>query len=188
MRDQYNRAGQSLFEDLNAWIALVEIFSAILKDPILARVYIVIDALDECIEKDRSKLLEFIMDQSAASTCAKWIISSRDWPQIERDLQGIDQDSRLSLELNTTSISESLFILSRASTPSSANTNEYLPSRICFRNFCFIRASRSASSSATNIFGILFRRLRPWLGGWAILGRKPPWKCYTWLICSRCSR
>ncbi|RYP84320.1 hypothetical protein DL770_005224 [Monosporascus sp. CRB-9-2] len=55
-----------------------------LNDPILGGVILVVDALDEC-EAGRPQLLEFIIRLSASSR-ARWIVSSRNWPDIEEKL------------------------------------------------------------------------------------------------------
>ena len=49
IRQKYDHAGKSLFEDANAWVALSEIFTNILQDPSWNSTYMIIDALDECI-------------------------------------------------------------------------------------------------------------------------------------------
>ena len=48
VRVRYDRTGKALFEDVNAWNALLTIFRDILNDPTLQMTYLVIDALDEC--------------------------------------------------------------------------------------------------------------------------------------------
>jgi hypothetical protein len=48
IRKKHDYAGQALFEDANAWVALSEIFTSILQDPSLNSTYLIIDALDEC--------------------------------------------------------------------------------------------------------------------------------------------
>jgi hypothetical protein len=93
-----------LFEDANAWIALTEIFSDMLQDLQLSTTYLTIDALDECII-DLPKLLNFIAKQSSASSRIKWIVSSRNWPVIEEQLEQADHKIGLSLELNAESVS-----------------------------------------------------------------------------------
>ncbi len=45
VQKKYDQAGKQLFEDVNAWTALTEIFSSILADPNLRNIYLVIDAL-----------------------------------------------------------------------------------------------------------------------------------------------
>jgi hypothetical protein len=62
----------------------------------------VIDALDECVT-DLPRLLEFITTQSSVSSRVKWIVSSRNWTDIEEKLGC--SGYRLSLELNAEAIS-----------------------------------------------------------------------------------
>jgi hypothetical protein len=104
VRKKYDHAGKIMFEDANAWIALAEIFADVLRDPRLATTYLLIDALDECII-DLPKLLDFIAKQSSASSRVKWIVSSRNWPEIEGRLEQGGHKVRLSLELNAASVS-----------------------------------------------------------------------------------
>ncbi|CAN9465448.1 unnamed protein product [Alternaria alternata] len=101
---RYDLAGKHLFEDANAWIALTEIWIDVLRDPGLRMGYFFIDGLDECTF-DRSKLLRFIAMQSSSSSRLKWIVSSRNWPEIERSLEPAADKVLLSLELNARSIS-----------------------------------------------------------------------------------
>jgi hypothetical protein len=104
VQKKHDHAGKALFEDANAWIALCEIFTNILRDPHLNNTYLIIDALDEC-ETDLPKLLDFIVQQSLVSSRVKWIVSSRNWPGIEERLERAGHKVRLCLELNTESIS-----------------------------------------------------------------------------------
>jgi hypothetical protein len=104
VRKKYDQAGKKLFEDANAWFALCEMFINILQDPSLTMTYIVIDALDECVE-DLPKLLRLIVEQSSASRSVKWVLSSRNWSQIEQQLERAEYKTRLSLELNADSVS-----------------------------------------------------------------------------------
>jgi hypothetical protein len=106
----FDRAGKSLFEDANAWVALTKIFMDVLQDPSLSTIYLIIDALDECVI-DRTKLLEFIAKQSSlTSDRVKWIISSRNWPDIEAQLERAGHKVRLSLELNAKSVAAAVNI------------------------------------------------------------------------------
>jgi hypothetical protein len=104
VRKKYDYAGRSLFEDANAWVALTEIFADVLLDPYLRPTYLVIDALDECVTADLPKLLEFVAKQSSASPRVKWIVSSRNWPDIEAQLERTGHKVKLSLELNAQSV------------------------------------------------------------------------------------
>lgn len=109
VRKRYDQAGRSMFEDANAWVALTEMFADVLQDPNLDTTYILVDALDECIA-DLPKLLHFLAQQSCASSRVKWIVSSRNWPEIEAQLGRAEQKIRLSLELNTESVSAAVSV------------------------------------------------------------------------------
>ncbi|CAG8325355.1 unnamed protein product [Penicillium salamii] len=87
-----------LSHDINAWNALFAIFTDILKDPSLQSIFLIIDALDECITGLPS-LLDLITQVSSAYQQIKWIVSSRNWPDIEERLE-ITQTALISLELN----------------------------------------------------------------------------------------
>jgi hypothetical protein len=102
VRQKYDHAGKMLFEDANAWIALSEIFTSILRDPSLNSVYLVLDALDECTE-GLLELLDLIAQTSSESK-VRWLVSSRNWPQIEKRLEQAGK-MKLCLELNAESVS-----------------------------------------------------------------------------------
>ena len=83
--------------DTNSWYML----SQILEDMITQDTYIIIDALDECIES-RQELLRFIILNRDKAT---WVVSSRNWPEIEDVLR---RAPFLSLETNTASVSQAI--------------------------------------------------------------------------------
>ncbi|KAK1974472.1 hypothetical protein LZ30DRAFT_406165 [Colletotrichum cereale] len=101
IKKKYDVAGKALFQDANAWHAMSEIFRNILHDSNLQGVCLLVDALDECLT-GLGQLLDLIAETSQ-STTAKWLVSSRNWPQIEERLRAVAQ--RLSLELNAKSVS-----------------------------------------------------------------------------------
>ncbi|KAI6779881.1 Vegetative incompatibility protein HET-E-1 [Emericellopsis cladophorae] len=103
VRKKYDYAGRDLFSSVNAWQDLSEILRAMLQDPSLVNVVLVVDALDEC-SVDRIRLLDFISTPSPA----KWIVSSRNWLDIEESLGGAEQKVKLHLELNQESISKAV--------------------------------------------------------------------------------
>ncbi|KAK1146821.1 hypothetical protein N8T08_002582 [Aspergillus melleus] len=79
--------GKEVFESPNAFAMLTTMLSEVLRDETLARVFIVVDALDEC-DNGMGDLSEWILLQSADSLSkAKWLISSRHIPQIEELLR-----------------------------------------------------------------------------------------------------
>ncbi|CVK96738.1 related to vegetatible incompatibility protein HET-E-1 [Fusarium mangiferae] len=100
---KYDHAGKQLFEDGNAWQVLSKIFTAMLEDPIVDGVLLIVDALDEC-STDQEKLLDLII----RSNNVKWIVTSRNWPEIEQVLDRSTQKVRLHLELNQDSISRAV--------------------------------------------------------------------------------
>jgi len=109
IRKKYDHAGKALFEDANAWFALSEIFTSILQDSSLKSTYLIIDALDECME-GLPKLLDFIIQKSSVSPHVKWLVSSRNWPTIEEQLNKAGSKVRLCLELNAESVSAAVSI------------------------------------------------------------------------------
>jgi hypothetical protein len=110
VRKKHDHAGKSLFEDANAWIALTEILTEMLQDLSLRPACLIIDALDECVTADLPKLLEFVAKQSLASPRVKWVVSSRNWPDIEARLERAGHQVRLSLELNAKSVAAAVDI------------------------------------------------------------------------------
>ena len=120
---EYNRAGKSLFEDINAWFVLRKMISNVLQDPSIQFSHLIIDALDECMI-DRQRLLEFIVEQSTTSRI-KWILSSRNWPEIEQQLAAAKHGVRLSLELNSHSIAAAVNIFIQQKVEELRRTNGY---------------------------------------------------------------
>ncbi|KAL3599813.1 hypothetical protein FPOAC2_04041 [Fusarium poae] len=103
VREKHDHAGKQLFEDGNAWEALSKILTAMLNDPGVDGAILIVDALDEC-KTNRHQLLDFITKPSRV----KWIVSSRNWPDIEEKLDNLEQKVRLRLELNKDSISKAV--------------------------------------------------------------------------------
>jgi hypothetical protein len=130
VRKKYDQVGKSLFENVNTWAALSEIFTNILQDPNLDIIYLIIDALDECVV-DLPKLLDFIAQQSqqsqqsTVSSRVKWIVSSRNLPEIEERLHIARQKVKLSLELNADSVSTAVRIYIQHKTEQLAELKKY---------------------------------------------------------------
>ena len=125
IQKKYDLAGKTLFEDANAWVSLSDIFTNILQDPSMKSTYLIIDALDECVAADRLKLLDFIVKKSSLSPCVKWIVSSRNWPSIEKKLNTAVQGVWLCLELNENSISAAVTSYIQFKVEQLARANEY---------------------------------------------------------------
>ncbi|KAI5459655.1 hypothetical protein BGZ63DRAFT_446476 [Mariannaea sp. PMI_226] len=104
MRAKYGHSGKQLFEGPEAWVALSEIFTKMLEDPVVTDAYLIIDALDECLV-DLPKLLNLMTKASIAFPRVKWIVSSRNFPAIQLRLSQTAHQIRLDLELNEDLIS-----------------------------------------------------------------------------------
>ncbi|KAH6985563.1 hypothetical protein EDB80DRAFT_231562 [Ilyonectria destructans] len=124
VRKKYDHAGKGLFEDVNAWVALAEIFANILQDPNLKSTFLIIDALDECVA-NLPELLDLIVEKSSESPHVKWIVSSRNWPNIEEQLESAGQKVKLCLQLNGKSISAAVSIYIRHKVDQLARLKRY---------------------------------------------------------------
>ncbi|KAF5521894.1 Vegetative incompatibility protein HET-E-1 [Colletotrichum aenigma] len=109
VRKEYDNKYEATFVGHNAWQDLCRILESMLEDEYLGEVLIIVDALDECKDVgDREKLLKFLCKISSSSR-AKLIVSSRNWPDIEKELgKKEDYAVTLSLELNASSISHAV--------------------------------------------------------------------------------
>lgn len=107
VREEYKRAGKRLFEDANAFYSLSGIFRKMLRDPRLTKAYLIVDALDEC-DYGLEQLLSLITETSLSSTRVKWILSSRERPDIEQQLAADKAGLRFSLEVNAELVSQTI--------------------------------------------------------------------------------
>ena len=76
---KYEYSGASLFTDQDSFHALSGAFESMLRDPQLSPVYFIVDALDECDERDDglAKLLPLISNSLELSDKVRWLVSSR---------------------------------------------------------------------------------------------------------------
>ncbi|KAF7522219.1 hypothetical protein G7054_g12211 [Neopestalotiopsis clavispora] len=102
IREEFEEKGAKLFDGVNAWQEIERIATAVLNDPSLKDVIIVIDALDECTT-DRERLLDFI----SSFPTTKWIVTSRNLPEIEK-LNSIEHMIKLQLEDNRGTIAKAV--------------------------------------------------------------------------------
>ncbi|KAL2889226.1 Vegetative incompatibility protein HET-E-1 [Ceratocystis lukuohia] len=100
IRAKYDYTGKAFFSNDRLWYSLCDILTALLNDPSLRNAILIVDALDECSEGRRG-LLEFI----TKSSNAKWIVSSRNWRDIEEILNDAEQEVKIHLEINQDSVS-----------------------------------------------------------------------------------
>lgn len=87
------------FEGENAWFALLRSFTNILGDPHLQSTYVIIDALGRL-----GPMASFSCQAVIFYSHVKWIVSSRNWPSIENNLNGPTQ-LKILLELNEDTLS-----------------------------------------------------------------------------------
>ncbi|KAL2886888.1 Vegetative incompatibility protein HET-E-1 [Ceratocystis lukuohia] len=99
VRNKYDYK-RELFKHEIPWHDLCEILTAMVNDTSLKNVILIVDGLDEC-SLDRPKLLQFITEPSPA----KWIVSSRNWLDIEEVLDDAEQKVKIHLEMNQDSVS-----------------------------------------------------------------------------------
>ncbi|PTB66713.1 NACHT-domain-containing protein [Trichoderma citrinoviride] len=128
IRKVYDTAGKSAFDEGNAWYTLSEIFGNMLGDEGLPLVHIVIDALDECT-KGMTELLGFIQKTSRLHN-VKWVVSSRNWTEIEEKL---NQEMSLSLEVNATLVETAVdaYISLKASQIAILRQDDDLKEKVC---------------------------------------------------------
>ncbi|KAI8930692.1 hypothetical protein NX059_012301 [Plenodomus lindquistii] len=108
VQKRYKAVGSKLFEGPNAIHALKEILSDILNDPALPMTYLLVDALDECTT-GLSTLLRTITDDSLARRSKiKWLVTSRNLPEIEQYLQPDSAGIKVSLEVSANQVSRAV--------------------------------------------------------------------------------
>ena len=108
VRKEYDNRGIQLFEGPNALYALWGILKDMLGDSKLPRVHLLVDALDEC-DSGLRQLLDLITGKDCKSTSkAKWLVASRNQPEIEQRLRPDTLRLRTDLELNSIHISRAV--------------------------------------------------------------------------------
>ncbi|KAJ5377104.1 hypothetical protein N7509_013990 [Penicillium cosmopolitanum] len=96
IQKRFKDTGELRFRDAEVWVALCNMFSDILQSASADKIYIVVDALDECMQ-DEGKLLQFILHKTNKLPHVKWIILSRNY--VEQRTRLVNSQSVLSLEL-----------------------------------------------------------------------------------------
>jgi hypothetical protein len=108
VQKRYEVVRSNLFEGPNAIHALREILSDILNDLTLPMTYLLVDALDECTSS-RSALLRIIADNGLARRSrVKWLVTSRNLPEIEQYLQPDAAGIKVSLEVSADQVSRAV--------------------------------------------------------------------------------
>ncbi|KAF4634405.1 hypothetical protein G7Y89_g3701 [Cudoniella acicularis] len=96
-------------EDVNAIFKLSNILETMLND-IDTKVYLIVDALDECNEAGLEQLLGQILHIASRLKNVRWLVSSRDKILIRSKLRLNDRPGRFQIELNPQTISRAVDI------------------------------------------------------------------------------
>jgi hypothetical protein len=108
VRKRYDEAKDRIFEGPNALYALRATLLDILNDSTLPRTYLLVDALDECVVELR-QLLDIITGNNFETRSkVKWLVASRNRPDIEERLRPDGLRVKISLELNSTHVSRAV--------------------------------------------------------------------------------
>lgn len=133
VREKYDPIGKDLFEGYNAWYSLSNIFRNMLRDERLTTAYVVIDGLDECTT-GLDELLRFIQEVLPLKS-VKWILSSRNWAQIQTVLEDTSATDgvNLSLEVNAAVVAAAVdaYISKKASQIQLLNQDAQLKEDVC---------------------------------------------------------
>jgi hypothetical protein len=104
IRQKFKENGEPQFGDAEAWAALCVMFMSILRDASSDKIYIVVDALDECVQ-DQDKLLRFILQETKELSHVKWIVSSRNHVEQRTRLNASQYILNLERQENAESVS-----------------------------------------------------------------------------------
>ncbi|KAJ5201001.1 hypothetical protein N7449_005804 [Penicillium cf. viridicatum] len=103
--DAFKGNQPNAFNDRSAFFKLKKVFLEILQYSSLGRVYFVIDALDEC-KREEPGLVQLLnlITETAKSDKVKWLLSSRNEPEIKPFLGKDTTNVQISLEVNSAAV------------------------------------------------------------------------------------
>lgn len=108
LQKRYDDAGPQMFEGSKVLYTLWSVLSDMIADRSLGTTYLVVDALDEC-NSELNQLLDLITkNESGVFRKVKWLLSSRNWPSIQRRVEYGDCKQHVSLELNAAHVSHAV--------------------------------------------------------------------------------
>jgi hypothetical protein len=109
LRRRWDTANERFDEDVTSWRTLWKIFLEMLHRCKCPRVYVIVDALDECQDDGMADLLKLIvrtgLDQPSK---IKWLLTSRPLDYAEQELLAGSDQVGVSLELNQKHLSEAV--------------------------------------------------------------------------------
>jgi NACHT domain len=101
LRKKYDEAGSRLFDGVNTLHAFWATLSEMLQDPSLPKVYLMVDALDECEPQSLRTFLILLTQHTSSLSCkVKWVLTSRNQPSISEYLQCARQCARPIYEMS----------------------------------------------------------------------------------------
>lgn len=107
LRHQWDNDNRRFREDFTSWRALWGVFLEILHRCMSRRIYVVIDALDECQSQDMAAFLQLIV-RTGLSSKVKWLLTSRPFDSAGRELLSAPDQVMVSLELNSGHVSDAV--------------------------------------------------------------------------------
>ncbi|KAH5617544.1 hypothetical protein HBI23_254240 [Parastagonospora nodorum] len=107
LRHQWDNDKRQFREDLTSWRALWSIFLDMLHRCKSQRIYVVIDALDECQDHDMATFLQLVV-QTGFNSKVKWLLTSRPFDSAGRELLNASDQVMISLESNSGHISKAV--------------------------------------------------------------------------------
>jgi hypothetical protein len=99
--NRWDRRTKQFSEDMNVWQTLWDIILEMLDHCRPRKVYVVIDALDECEDKDMADFLGRIVRRGLYQSRVKWLLTSRPLDSAEQKLLTGPDQIGVSLELNS---------------------------------------------------------------------------------------
>ena len=109
LRRWWDTVNRRFDEDVSSWRVLWCIFVEMLDHCRCRRVYVIVDALDECQDEGMADLLKLIVQTRLYQPSKiKWLLTSRPLDSAERELLAESDQVLVSLELNSRYVSEAV--------------------------------------------------------------------------------
>ncbi|KAI9674393.1 MAG: hypothetical protein M1822_009071 [Bathelium mastoideum] len=109
LQRHYNQRGSDIFKGSNVIYELWRTLIEILKDTALPKVYLLVDALDECDSTSSGIFLKLLLhERLKSSQKVKWIISSRNERHVKEYLESPSAAYDTSLELNSRHVAKAV--------------------------------------------------------------------------------
>jgi hypothetical protein len=109
LRRRWDPVNNRFNEDVTSWRTLWDIFLEMLERCKCQRVYVIVDALDECQHDGMADFLKLIVRTGLHHPSRiKWLLTSRPLDSAEQELLAGSEQVRVSLELNSKPVSEAV--------------------------------------------------------------------------------